>query len=188
MILSRDFRFVTGLNKLRLNSKCLYCGVKLDDENRSVEHIIPLAVFKWSGRDSEDPYFDLINKAGYNVFWSCKRCNSLKGNSVPTKHEINRLRLDDVSMKHIRYVYSRYKVDIDSYLALKSRVLHGQDDKCACCGRKLIAGVDDYSLRRIDDKSVRKVWNACVVCEECNDSFRYMRRGVLDVTVVSSNG
>jgi hypothetical protein len=48
------------------NSKCLYCGVKLHQENATADHIIPIS--------------DGGNNCQVNLVVCCKKCNNERGN------------------------------------------------------------------------------------------------------------
>ena len=51
--------------KLNKEEYCFYCGKHLNDDNRTIDHIIPV---KQGGRDKGD-----------NLVACCKECNTLKG-------------------------------------------------------------------------------------------------------------
>lgn len=61
----------------RDNWQCQYCGIAVDDETASIDHVRPVWMFEAEGLDRAAATF------WENVTTSCKRCNHIKGGLLP---------------------------------------------------------------------------------------------------------
>jgi 5-methylcytosine-specific restriction endonuclease McrA len=59
--------------------KCFYCGVELNEENATIDHIVPLSKLQ-----SDSNQID-------NLVLACSDCNNKKGNGVWYCPSVNRL-------------------------------------------------------------------------------------------------
>lgn len=143
---------------------CIICGKKLsaDESKWSVDHFIPRAIYKWVPKGGMK---ELI-ESGQNIFVVHPQCNFSKDSTLPTNQNINSMHMNSAVKEEIKELYHAAENNVNEYRAIKQSTLDMQDRKCAICGKKL--GLNDATLRRIDNHKGRRRENAMCLCDNCN--------------------
>lgn len=148
----------------KANGICVICGKKLssDESKWSVDHFIPRAIYKWvPGRSMRE-----LVESGQNIFVVHPQCNFSKDSSLPTNQSINTMHVSAEVKQEVKELYKEAEGSVIVYRAMKQSTLDMQERKCAICGKKL--GLNDATLRRIDNRKSRKRENAMCLCDGCN--------------------
>ena len=167
---------------LKTKNKCVYCGKDLSRcaiKLTSREHIVPLAVFKWTitvNEYEDSDVWQLFNSPA-NCIIVCRDCNVTKGSNLPTEdtiYAITRYYNCNKNVRDLWKLWTDLTPYMDTYRKLFDKVLKKQGSFCKCCGRKLSKNYS--SLRRLHHDEVRSEENACIVCTSC--SARRLWKGI----------
>lgn len=148
----------------KANGICVICGKKLssDETKWSVDHFIPRAIYKWvPGKSMRE-----LVESGQNIFVVHPHCNFSKDSALPTNQSINTMHVSGNVMQEIKELYKGTEESVIAYRAIKQSTLDMQERKCAICGKKI--GLNNATLRRIDNHKGRKRENAMCLCDTCN--------------------
>lgn len=143
---------------------CVICGKKLREEEKywSVDHFIPRAIYKWI----PDIKTRELIESGKNIFIVHHQCNITKDSALPTKQSISDMHASDEIKADIRELFRATEKSVIAYRSIKQSILDNQNKKCAICDKEL--GLNEATLRRINNNLDRSRENAMCLCDNCN--------------------
>lgn len=159
----------------KTNNQCVYCGRNLSRRPISFtsrEHIIPLAVIKWTVPADTEEYekvWELINSP-VNCLIVCRKCNEKKGSSLPSEKTLRAITRHFSRNKDTRdlwELYDKLKPYIAKYEELFSKLAHKQNNTCRCCEE--LINPRYAAIRRLEPKGNRCEENARIICDTCCD-------------------
>lgn len=144
---------------------CAICGKEIKD-NKTKDHYIPKAVYKWSMLDinsSEYKYLKNIINSDHNITYVHQGCNLDKLDSII---KISKIKITEDKRKKLSEIKNLCQSYIDKYKAFKNKLLKKQNNTCYKCRCE----IDSYNstIRRIKRDKYRDENNACLLCKNCN--------------------
>lgn len=175
-------KFVKHFNKedykelfKRQDGICPYCGFQIggailpntEINTYNVDHLVPVAVFKWTVKDYED---FLMKKEIWNRYDNLAvthiKCNAGKNARIIKPKQF----AQDSRCKRICSGYQKFYEEvepfIEEFLALKERVYERQNHRCYCCNRPI--NFNTSTVRRLDSNLPRTEDNCILCCNKCN--------------------
>ena len=156
---------------------CAICGKEIAF-TPSVDHVLPRSLYKWSEAYLSKTEFNNIKsliESSDNKVMTHEVCNAFKEDEIPL---IETLYLSDVDKSRLNDLEKSLKNIIVNYRENKTKLLLGQNRRCASCGCKI---KNEGVLRRINPKRKRTWDNACIVCHKCNLKKRdFMKKRIYD--------
>lgn len=148
------------LREMGEHKVCTYCG---REGNWSADHIIPMAVYKWTRMGNTKLYNSI-----HNIVISCSMCNKEKGCIVPNKYRALKIK------PSCDKIYDKLYPAIEEFNNLIRRLLVKQNNRCGYCER--LMSINEATIRRIDENKPRIEDNAILLCKECNNRWRNARK------------
>jgi hypothetical protein len=148
---------------------CAICGKDLENEEQKIHvgHLINKSVYKWTKRllnfQGERKLLECIESPD-NIILTHEECNTDKIDIIPSIQYIESLKITEDREEQFENLYNDCCGFIAMYIEIKKSVRHHQNNKCACCGRKI--NMDNCSLKRVDKKFDRVTENAVAVFSE----------------------
>lgn len=179
--MSRQIKSVNTTNKkiiaMKTNNKCVYCGRDVQDYNKSIEHIVPQSIYKWTENiltDSEKEELKGLLTSNTNLYLAHEKCNRHKLDTIPNKSDMDALNISMNQKKNLKILISKVQIYKDKYLSLKNAVSARNNNRCKMCGCKINYKYE--TVRRIDNHKERNISNAMIVCSTCNDKVYANRK------------
>lgn len=166
----------------RNNNTCVFCGGRLSidtdnyDDKVTLEHIIPLAIYKWTIfrlNGTVDEALDKFNNLN-NMAVAHYKCNVDKGCTIISNQDIDKLFISNRQKHFIKDLKYQLREPINSYVKLCKRLIKRQNNRCYKCHKPIT--LNNSSIRRINLKKKRSRDNACLLCKNCNTFWRKNRK------------
>lgn len=166
------------------NGVCALCGdsIDFDNEEYTVDHIIPKFCLKWSVSIREEDKGTLkgLLSSKHNQVVVHKRCNYRKGCA---SIDVSELHITEEMKNNIKSLLEKLEPCVKESNNIMEKVSLRQKKRCALCN-KLIEIKGEFSegvaLRRIDEDKPRTLDNAVCICKKCNIIYSRVRKNRME--------
>lgn len=155
--------------------QCAICGSP-HVYRPTVDHVIPLAVIKWS--DVSECYaqelYDEFNCKS-NLVPVCEICNKTKGSYIPTERDINNLFISNDQKKELKKLMEKHSDIIGKYNSIHTELYKKYNGVCQCGCRRL-CHISNVAIMRIDNSKGRYLDNAVIIHNNHCNRFSRLKR------------